>query len=605
MKSCYYYSLIIGLLIIVCTINAQTWHVYTDNDSGLPNNTVNDIAIDSNGIKWMATAGGLAKFDGEEWTTFHTTNSGIPSNTVRSLAIDSMGQIWIGTNSGLAVYNGYGQGNNGWAVYNMTNSPLPRNVVNALAIDSQDKVWIGTLGGGGLASLQGTEWSVFTTGNSDLPNNFIYSLAVTSDNSIWIGTNFGLALYDGALWTIYYTNNSSLPDDPIRSLAIDNEDILFVGTLDGGMAKFEDVTWTVYNQFNSPLPSNSVSALLAKNNDLIWIGTENNGLALMNFTGWTTYFTYNSPLISDQILSLAVDNENIKWIGTDSGLMSYDYVSVSSLSIVPAQLVIPENETFQLTLQILPDNATNQEVIWHSSNADIADVDQTGLLTAISAGNVTITAISDDGNRTATCFVEVTGTVQPPVFSPPAGTYEDEVFVEISTDPEDATIHYTLDGSDPDQNSPVYVNPIHLNETTLVKAIAYKEQWEASSITEADYVIAVSVEDDTLVQPLISNLTIYPNPISKQSSLLRQNSGEHSTMEIMFFLSEPQELTLILYDIKGRIVNRYPVRKTHPGHNTFSFSVIDVRGKSLSPGIYLFQLQNDKISLPGKFTVIE
>jgi ligand-binding sensor domain-containing protein len=68
---------------------------------GLPNNNVNDIKIDAAGNIWVATYGGLAKYNGSSWTTFTTSNSSIAHNQVYAIAIENSTTMWIGTAGGL------------------------------------------------------------------------------------------------------------------------------------------------------------------------------------------------------------------------------------------------------------------------------------------------------------------------------------------------------------------------------------------------------------------------------------------------------------------------------------------------------------------------
>ena len=53
----------------------------------------------------------------------------------------------------------------------------------------------------------------------------------------------------------------------------------------------------------------------------------------------------------------------------------------------------------QCTVTITPDNATNKNVTWESSDVSIIDVDQNGNLTAKSTGTATITVSSQDGGQ--------------------------------------------------------------------------------------------------------------------------------------------------------------------------------------------------------------
>ena len=49
---------------------------------------------------------GLAKFDGTNWVVYDTSNSGLPDDHVTAIAIDSQGNKWIGTaGRGLAKFD--------------------------------------------------------------------------------------------------------------------------------------------------------------------------------------------------------------------------------------------------------------------------------------------------------------------------------------------------------------------------------------------------------------------------------------------------------------------------------------------------------------------
>lgn len=79
--------------------------------------------------------------------------------------------------------------------------------------------------------------------------------------------------------------------------------------------------------------------------------------------------------------------------------------------------------------------------------------------------------------------------VAPPSFDPPAGTYYGEISVEISTATPDATIHYTTDGEDPTQASPIYTDPIIVDVDMTIKARGYAVDLDPSPISIANYVI--------------------------------------------------------------------------------------------------------------------
>lgn len=64
------------------------------------------------------------------------------------------------------------------------------------------------------------------------------------------------------------------------------------------------------------------------------------------------------------------------------------------------------NETLVAT--VAPTNATDKSVVWSTSDATKATVDQTGKVVLTGVGTVTITATTKDGNYAASCEYTVT-----------------------------------------------------------------------------------------------------------------------------------------------------------------------------------------------------
>ena len=80
-------------------------------------------------------------------------------------------------------------------------------------------------------------------------------------------------------------------------------------------------------------------------------------------------------------------------------------------------------------------------------------------------------------------------TVATPTFSLEAGTYTSAQSVELACETEDATIHYTTDGSEPTAQSTEYTGAISVSATTTIKAIAVKQGLENSEVATATYTI--------------------------------------------------------------------------------------------------------------------
>ena len=97
-------------------------------------------------------------------------------------------------------------------------------------------------------------------------------------------------------------------------------------------------------------------------------------------------------------------NQGIELITVPSDLVADSKIDVTAIS-VPATLDI--NSPTLITAEISPANATNPDVIWESSNTSLATVGPDGVITPLASGQVTITAMSADGNKRASTEVTI------------------------------------------------------------------------------------------------------------------------------------------------------------------------------------------------------
>jgi carboxypeptidase T len=77
-----------------------------------------------------------------------------------------------------------------------------------------------------------------------------------------------------------------------------------------------------------------------------------------------------------------------------------------------------------------------------------------------------------------------------PIFSPTPEAYDCSQGIQIICSSSDAKIYYTINGDDPTENSRPYEQPIYFNDTTTLKARAYKSGWIPSDIATENYVIS-------------------------------------------------------------------------------------------------------------------
>lgn len=104
-----------------------------------------------------------------------------------------------------------------------------------------------------------------------------------------------------------------------------------------------------------------------------------------------------------------VDLDMIKnWFTTVTNPREESTNPVSDVTLDKTELVLTVGETATLTPTIAPENATNKNYSFKSSDTSIATVTPVqGKVTAVAAGTTNIVVTTEDGNHTAECNVTV------------------------------------------------------------------------------------------------------------------------------------------------------------------------------------------------------
>ena len=127
------------------------------------------------------------------------------------------------------------------------------------------------------------------------------------------------------------------------------------------------------------------------------------------FTGWTSSnegVTFDDPSSVSTTFTMPA--------GDVAVTAQFEKV-VTSVSLNKNTLELYAGQSETLIATVTPDDATNQNVTWSSDNEAVATVDNSGKVTAVTAGEANITVKTEDGNYTASCKVQVwkPATVEP------------------------------------------------------------------------------------------------------------------------------------------------------------------------------------------------
>ncbi|KZE15903.1 ligand-binding sensor domain-containing protein [Sphingomonas hankookensis] len=119
------------------------WFQTLDGSAGLPHSTTTAIVQSSDGLMWIGTRGGLARYDGQRLKVFRQTigrTGGVPDNYIRSLLALPHGAVLVGTNVGGMVR--YDPRSNGFAAIGGATGVGVGTRIMSIVSDGQDGAYV-------------------------------------------------------------------------------------------------------------------------------------------------------------------------------------------------------------------------------------------------------------------------------------------------------------------------------------------------------------------------------------------------------------------------------------------------------------------------------
>lgn len=201
------------------------------------------------------------------------------------------------------------------------------------------------------------------------------------------------------------STNPSKPNDTDKDNSIENDYEMISLRLDKSLIILKEKD---YRQlYHTILPSD------LENKDVTWsstndsIATISNGLVNGIKSGRcevaVTLTKYNIQAICKVIV--ISESSPIDTAPNDDNDINKD-VPVKRIEVSRSFIEIYVKETFQLKVNVYPENATNKEISWSSTDTSIATV-QDGLIEGIEIGQCRVIAVSKDGNKKSYCYVTV------------------------------------------------------------------------------------------------------------------------------------------------------------------------------------------------------
>ena len=134
--------------------------------------------------------------------------------------------------------------------------------------------------------------------------------------------------------------------------------------------------------------------------------SDNEGVATVSKTGLVTAVGTGNTFIT----VASMDGKISTKLSITVALPPVKVTSVSLMGegdVAISEIDLNEDGTYQINVNVQPDDATNKEVNFKSDNESVVTVSETGLITAVGSGNAIVTVTTADGNFTATLNVTV------------------------------------------------------------------------------------------------------------------------------------------------------------------------------------------------------
>lgn len=392
------------------------------SEQGLAQNTVNALLQDRDGLVWVATQGGLHRYDGYSFNVFqHQPGdaTSLPESFVTALAQDDRGRLWVGTNThhvagfdpdagrrvgplhasgrgerrdmvsallfqpGRGLWVGTGAGIELYLpdsgerrdALRFSSKPAANPRANALRLDAQDVLWAAT--DEGLFRIDTGELVAQRVGGFAAA----YALQLEASGAMWIGAIDGLYRQEAGSQTprrVWPRADATPSPVAVRAMALDARGRVWLALWHRGLVRFDPASGETLEIAYDPelpagLPEQNLTTLMVDRSGLLWLGGEVRGLATTHPDGAPFEYVLDltpgrDRIDTNNIRALHESADGALWLGTEGdGLKRYDPVSGVFDSFRPellAALGSPQTQPLRVLGLAEGENGS----LWVSSN---------------------------------------------------------------------------------------------------------------------------------------------------------------------------------------------------------------------------------------------
>ncbi len=527
-------------------------------DNGQTGNVpVTSIAVQGQGGAITVSVGGNLQMEESVLPANATDNSVTWSvtNGTGTATINPTSGVLNGTTAGtvtvIATAND-GSGVTGNTTITVVNNNIP---VNSITVQGQGGAT--TVTQGGTLQMEATVLPANATNNSVTWSvaNGTGTATINSTTGVLSGTGAGTVTVtatanDGSGVTGNVTITVVVNNIPVTSITIQGQGGATTVAAGANLQMVETV-----------LPAN------ATDNSVTWNVVNGTGTATINpTTGILTGGTAGTVTVT------ATANDG-------SGVSGSTTITVTSNNI-PVQLITVTGQggatsvnigsTLQMVANILPANASNQNVTWSVNNQAVATIDVNGLLTPVSNGIVFVTATAQDGSGVSgTAIINVppvliqsitvTGQGGATTISTPGGSLQMQAAI-LPLDATNQNVTWMVDNQAIGIIDGNGLLTAVSNGTVLVTAMAQDGSGISGSVS-----VVISNQTVGINSIDVLEVSVFPNPVSNVLNIELSDNSE-----------------LSIYDLSGKLV--------WSGNNLLH---TQVNVSSWEKGVYLLKTNNE------------
>ena len=356
------FNLFLGLFIVLFQgrcLGQKLNFVNYSVERGLIQSQAHYLEQDSFGLMWIATLGGISRFDGKKFVNYSKRN-GLRSQLVYRLLHQPDRGLWVGHQNGLQLFDGrefklillekgipvkpiidiipmnnhqvYALNSNGTLLFSINDSLKIAKEFNDekffhLIKDSNGRSYGVTING--VYDFSG-EAHLYIRKNEIGEGIEIKQLYFNAQNDLWIITNKGLYARTEQGFTLILSSDS-IPS-VMKSVVQDSQQRIWVGTTRGAY-RIDQSGKIDYVGSRSGLTDNTVNKMLVDRENNLWFATDADGLFKLS-TNSLEIIDDTNGLNGRVVMGMTKDENGNVWLGSiDGGLSSYSDGVIKKISL--------------------------------------------------------------------------------------------------------------------------------------------------------------------------------------------------------------------------------------------------------------------------------